>query len=67
LCFDDNSRDARSAKPLNQRIQLPQPPRIQHRCRALRSTAAEHLRRIGADRAGRSNDQNLWMSLGEAP
>ena len=30
MCFVGNSRDARSAKPLNQRIQLPQPPRIEH-------------------------------------
>ena len=54
MCFVGNSRDARSAKPLNQRIQLPQPPRIQHRHRALRSTDTKHVCRIGADRAWRA-------------
>ena len=54
MCFVGNSRDARSAKPLNQRTQLPQPPRIQHRHRALRSTDTKHVCRIGADRARRA-------------
>jgi IstB-like ATP binding protein len=55
LRFDGNSRDARSAKPLNQRIQLPQAGRVQHRHHALRwSIAAEHIRRISADRARRT-------------
>jgi IstB-like ATP binding protein len=53
LRFVGNLGDARSAKPLHQRIQLPQPSRIQHRDRALRSTAAEHVCRIGVDRAWR--------------
>jgi hypothetical protein len=54
LCFIDNSGDARSAKPLHQPMQLPQPRRVQHRHRALQSTDAEHVRRIGADRARRA-------------
>jgi hypothetical protein len=54
LCLVDNSRDARNAKPLNQRIQLPQAPGIQHRHRARRSTDTEHVRRISADRAWRA-------------
>jgi DNA replication protein DnaC len=54
LCFIDNSRDARSTKPLHQRMQLPQPSRVQHRHRALHSTAAKHVRRISADGAWRA-------------
>jgi hypothetical protein len=38
-------------------MQLPQPSRVQHRHRALRSTATEHVRRIGADRARRTIGQ----------
>ena len=52
--FVDNSGDARSAKPLHQPMQLPQPSRVQHRHRALRSTDAEHVRRIRADRSWRA-------------
>jgi len=54
LCFIDNSGDARSAKPLHQPMQLPQPRRVQHRHRALQSTDAEHVCRIGADRSWRA-------------
>jgi hypothetical protein len=54
LCFVENSRDARSAKPLNQRMQLPQAGRVEHRHRALRSTNAEHVRGISADRGRRA-------------
>src|SRR5947208_3536019 len=39
---------------MNQRIQLPQTGRVQHRRHALRSIAAEHVRRISADRARRT-------------
>ena len=54
MCFVGNSGDARSAKPLHQPMQLAQAGGIQHRHRARRSTAAEHVRRIGADRAWRA-------------
>jgi len=67
LCFVDNSRDARSAKPLNQRIQLPQAGRVEHRHRALRPTAAEHIRRIGADRAWRAIRQLDHQQQDPAP
>jgi IstB-like ATP binding protein len=54
LCFVGNLGDARSVKALHQPMQLPQPGRVQHRHRALRPTAAEHVRRISADRAWRA-------------
>ena len=54
MCFVDKSGDARGPKALDQPVQLPQPGRVQHRNLALAPTDAEHVCRIGADRARRA-------------
>ena len=52
--FIHKPRNARLQKPLHQPVQLSQPRRVEHRNRALLPTAAEHIRRISADRARRT-------------
>lgn len=54
MLFIDKPRNARLEKPLGQPMQLPQPGRVKHRNQALRLTGAQHICRIGADRARRA-------------